>query len=437
MPPLAAASPGAHLSAADRLPAADRFFLVGLQRQFVRYFLDNQHPCGLVLDRQRNHGPRLPHGLCSTTATGMGFIALALASAPPYRLTSPFEARIRVGSALEALRDRLPNDRGVLPHFVHSVTGAIHGYDHCSTIETAWAVTGGLWAARFLKDSALEALARDLYGRVDWHYWTAPAGSATEGLLWHGKDAQGRFLQWCWDRLNGETAFMYVLAAGAETGRAVVPESWSRLRTYPGSVAGLRFNNADLGLFVFQYGLDLLDLFRWQAPGKTDLWAEAAVATDANQRACEEAASSFTTYQHYWGLSAGDGPDEVYRAYSPAGPIDGTAHLTAALASVAHLPSAVLDNLRRAEQDSTLRPRGRYGFSSINVDCGWVSRDMIGIDAGAAVLALDNFLHDGRVRSVFHSLPCVQQGLERLHFTPREPFPPQGVQSPPPARRAS
>ncbi len=42
---------------------------------------------------------------------------------------------------------------------------------------------------------------------------------------------------------------------------------------------------------------------------------------------------------------------------------------------------------------------------------------MVGIDAGAAVLALDNFLAANRVRKVFHELPCVARGLERLGFT--------------------
>jgi 4-aminobutyrate aminotransferase-like enzyme len=38
-------------------------------------------------------------------------------------------------------------------------------------------------------------------------------------------------------------------------------------------------------------------------------------------------------------------------------------------------------------------------------------------DAGAAVLALDNYFMDNRVRKVFQSLPCVRRGLERLGFT--------------------
>jgi hypothetical protein len=437
---MAAVSPGIQPNPAGTLPAEDRLFLLSLQFQALRYFLDNQQPCGLVLDRQSNHGPRRTHGLCSTTATGMGFIALALAAGPPYRLISPSEGRRRLQRGMEAARDRLPQDRGMVPHFIHSATGAILGDDVCSTVETAWLVAGALWAAAYLEDPKLQVLAAELYARIDWYYWTAPDDQASRGLLRHGKHTEGRFLPWCWDRLNGETAFMYVLAAGAEAGRAISAQSWSQLQSFFGTVAGLQFNNADLGLFVFQYGLDLLDLVCWRAPGDIDLGTEAAIAACANEQACRAAAETFVTYRHYWGLSAGDGPGEddstdVYRAYSPVGPIDGTAHLTAALASAAHCPGSVLEILHRAHGDAMLAPRGRYGFSNVNMDRNWVGRDMVGIDAGAVVLALDNFLHGGRVRAVFHGLECVRLALDRLKFTLRDPAAPGIHADPPPTLR--
>jgi hypothetical protein len=426
MPRTALASARTDAGPADSLTLGERVFLLHLQHQALSYFLDNCHPCGLVLDRQSNHGPRRAHGLCSLAATGMGCIALALATAPPYHLLSPSAARERLRRCLETVRDRLPHEHGVLPHFVHSASGMVHGHDAFSTIETAWVVAGALWAGAFLEDPGLAALAGEVYDRVDWQYWTAPPETAGAGLLRHGRRADGRFLACCWDRLNGETAFMYVLAAGAADGRALDARAWAALQTFHGNVAGLCFNNADLGLFVFQYGLDLLDLEHWWAPGTADLWAEAAVAAEANERACRTAADTFATYRRYWGLSAGDGPGnppdpDVYRTYTPCGPIDGTAHLTATLASVAHRPGAVLENLYQGDRDRTLPARGRYGFSNVNVDNAWVGRDMVGIDAGAAVLALDNFLHAGRVRAVFHALPGVGRALQRLHFQPRVP----------------
>src|SRR5262245_30344030 len=92
-----------------RATAAERRLLLLLQRQALLYFLDNQLPDGLVLDRQRNHGPRRARGLCSTAATGMGLIALALASAPPYRLVTLHEAVSRVRTAVRAALTRLPH----------------------------------------------------------------------------------------------------------------------------------------------------------------------------------------------------------------------------------------------------------------------------------------------------------------------------------------
>src|SRR5262245_38323139 len=109
LPPLeAAATPLTDVSLAppaapaDVLTAADRDFLLGLQLQALHYFLDNQTAGGLVLDRQRNRGPLRAGGVCSLAATGMGCVALALASAPPYRLLSPAIAAERVGAVLRA-----------------------------------------------------------------------------------------------------------------------------------------------------------------------------------------------------------------------------------------------------------------------------------------------------------------------------------------------
>src|SRR5207249_11441386 len=64
-------------------------------------------------------------------------------------------------------------------------------------------------------------------------------------LLRHGQARDQRFLDCCWDRLNGETVFMYVLAAGAAPGHAVPASAWQALRPFYGRVAGLRFHSAD------------------------------------------------------------------------------------------------------------------------------------------------------------------------------------------------
>jgi len=326
---------------ASDLSPAERNYLLHLQTLAYRYFLDNQMADGLILDRQRNFGPRLSQGWRSTAATGMGLIAIALASAEPVRLLTRHEAIRRVGHALRASLDWLPHTHGILPHFTDA-TGAAVGFDVCSTVDTAWLIAGGLWAATFLDDPSLQEMATQLYDRIDWRYWTT-SFAPNPGLLRHGRSHTGPLLPCVWDRLNGETIFLYVLAAGAKADRAWPAIGWSRLRPFFGTVAGLRFLSADLGLFVFQYGLDLLDLETWCIPGGIDLLTQARIATEANFHYCRAAAGKFRTYRRHWGLSAGDGPggtpsSDTYRCYAPGQPVDGTAQLTATLAAVAHVP---------------------------------------------------------------------------------------------------
>ena len=360
------------------LTAAERQLLNALQREALGYFLDNQLPHGLMLDRQRNHGPRSFGGLCSTAATGMGLMALAVAAAPQYRLLSQNEARTRIRACLTTVLDCLPSDHGMMPHFLHARTLEPIGTDRISTIDSSWLAAGALWASAFLGGKALHALADQLYRRIDWRYWSTGQG---ERLL-HGKGQDGNFLAHAWDRLNAETALLYVLAVGADPGVALGPGCWAALDPCYGCAAGRRFASADLGLFVFQYSMELLDLQHREMGGAIDLHEEARIATRANYETCRAAASRFKTYEHFWGLSAGDGPgdvpgQDVYRCYSPCETLDGTAHVTATLASVSVCPELVLENLVAAAHGEA---RGRYGYSNINVDRQWLSRDVVGID---------------------------------------------------------
>ncbi len=402
---------------ASDLTSADQAFLLHLQTLALRYFVDNQTSDGFWLDRQRNFGTCTDDAWRSTSATGMGLIAIAIASAEPFRLLTRRQAVVRAAHSLRTAVESAPHDHGVLSHFADA-NGKPVGFDVHSTVDTGWLIAGALWAAAFLRDVELQDLAEQLYRRIDWRYWTTPAHASRPGLIRHGADRRG-FLPNAWDRLNGETIFLYVLAAGAETDRAWSTAGWSQLQHCVGITGGLQFISADLGLFVFQYGLDLVDAEAWHEPGGLDLFAQAGLAAEANYQCCRAASDRFATYRSFWGLSAGDGPGdanvETYRCYSPHERLDGTAHITATLASIAHRPEIILENAGRARREP-LSPLGRYGFSNINLDRRWVGRDIVGIDAGAAVLALDNFLADNRVRDIFHSLPCVRRALDRLAF---------------------
>src|SRR5262249_36704473 len=192
-----------------------------------------------------------------------------------------------VRQALETPRDRLPCDAGILPHFVEPHHLPAWGSDSSSTIDTGWLLAGGLWAAAFLGDADLADLAEGLCARVRWRAWAVDQPGAGP-LLRHGRGSDGQLLDCVWDRLNGETVFLYVLATGAPTGWELSRSCWAAFRPFPGTVAGLRFNHADLGLFVFQYGLDLLCPAQWAAHGGEALHTLPAIPSRANAAAALE-----------------------------------------------------------------------------------------------------------------------------------------------------
>jgi hypothetical protein len=387
-----------------------------LEDQGIKYFLDNQIDGGLMFDRQTNFG-KSTSSWCSLSATGMGLIAVALASGPNHHMITREDAIARVRKALLAAK-ALPAIHGMMPHFFDPVTLKWQSNDQVSTIDSSWLIAGGLWAAEYLKDDGLKELANELYDRVDWPYWANTDTTSGAPVLCMGMDEKGDHWKGLWDRINSEAAFMYVLAIGARE-HALAPTAWAALKPYNKKVAGEELAGGDLGLFTFQYSNELMDLKAYKG-NKIDLYAEAVKGAKANHDACKENAGKYKTYDHFWGLSAGDGPPDKegqgdpYRAYAPEAYVDGTAHVMATLASIDVAPHLVLDNIKEAEALKSPQMHGRYGYSNINLDKNWVSRDVVGIDVGVAVMALENILDKNEVRKVWEELPSSKRAAERL-----------------------
>lgn len=386
-----------------------------LEKESIRYFVENQLGHGLILDRQRNFGRRNMTGLCSLSATGMGLIALALASEPENAILTKKESRRRIALALRGAL-ALPHVDGMLPHFVDARSLEPVGTDAISTIDSAWLFAGALWAAEFTGDRVIKRLANELVGRVNWNAWS---NAAALPLLQHGAAVDGTKLTSVWDRFNAETAFMYVLAIGADKGKALPASSWDGLQLFTGTLGNRTFISADLGLFPFQYSNLLLDGAKLPPCHGKNLLFESIQGTLANREAADVWRRQFRTYSTFWGVSAGDGPPnqpggpDEYRAYDPAS-VDGTAHIEATLASLEVAPEHVLANVMAAEEPQWKHLHGRYGYSNVNVDRNFVSRDVVGIDVGVALFGLDNTLHDGRVRKIFMRLQPVRRALRRI-----------------------
>jgi hypothetical protein len=346
----------------------------------------------------------------------MGFMAIAIASSPDHHMLTHAQAVARIRKGIQTSL-KLHSDHGLMPHFLDATTMKPIGQDNISTIDSGWLIAGALLSAEYLDDDGLRALADKLYQRVDWAYWGTQTPDGIQLAM--GADATGKKLPVQYDRYDSEAAVLYMLAFGADNGTNIPAENWFKLSLKPGVVAGIQVTNYDLGLFAFQFGGSLIDYNRLPLHGMPDLNREHNKAALANFAACREASKQYKTFERYWGLSAGDGPPDapggadVYRVYAPQ-EIDGTAHITASLASIEQVPELVLGNIKAAEAETQLKAHGRYGYSNINVDKNWVSHDVVGIDIGAAVMALENELYKQRMRTVWHKTAVMQRALRRL-----------------------
>jgi len=406
------------ITAASSLKPADKKVLAQLENEAIKYFLDNQLDNGLILDRQTNFDKPASASeySCSISGTGMGLIAIALASGPKHNLITRDEAIARVKKVL-VMAAKLPEDHGMIPHFFDGSTLKWKGSDQSSTIDSAWLIAGGLWAAQYLKDDELMKLANELYDRIDWNYWADKDTTSGAPVLCMGMDDKGKRYKSQWDRINGEVAFMYFLAIGAKE-HALPATAWAALKPYNKIVAGQNLASGDLGLFTFQYSNELCDLNQY--PGNINLAQMGAMGVAANYEACKELESRYKTFKRFWGLSAGDGPPnkgqttDAYRAYAPDNDVDGTAHLMATLGSADVVPAFVLKNVHEAESMKTPKIHGRYGYSNVNLDKDWVSKDVVGIDVGMAVMGLENLLDNNAVRNVWQELPSSKRAMEKL-----------------------
>ena len=174
----------------------------------------------------------------------------------------------------------------------------------------------------------------------------------------------------------------------------------------------------------------------WRDDGR-DYFAQSVEATLAHHDAAVAARDEHPTYgPNAWGWTASDGPEgyKAYGAYPGHPEHDGTIAPAAAGGSAAFTPELSIEALAWMKEKYGDRIWGRYGFSDafnadprwkerFNSDGVWRSPDVVGIDQGAILLALENarsggvwadFMGAENVRRAF-----VRAGLEKAAPAPR------------------
>ncbi|MCW5940687.1 MAG: hypothetical protein KIS66_00555 [Fimbriimonadaceae bacterium] len=389
-------------------------FLDDLSKRAFRYFWEQSNPrTGLTLDRANNtkEVPRADH-VASIAATGFSLAALAIGAERGW--IERRKALVRARSTVRALLDLPLRNRGWYVHFVDWETGERLWKSETSTIDSGILFAGLLLAERGFKDAEITSGTNRIVKEIDWNWMLTDGGAKKDSLTftmgWHPESG---FIGARWDGYV-EQMLLYIIALGAS--EKVPTATWKAFKRPEVEYAGIRLLTGG-PLFLHQMSHGFYDFKDKRDVLGYDYWVASRNATLANRRYCIDNPQKFEGYgPNIWGLSACDGPDG-YNAFGAPNWIsdNGTLAPAAAVASVPFTPKESTEAALafRRKYPETL---GRYGFTTgFNPTRKWQSPDVIGIDLGQMMLAIENY-RDGLPQRLALSHPVNKRGMERAGF---------------------
>jgi hypothetical protein len=393
------------------LASRDVALLNELERSGFEYFWNEVNPeTGLVLDRAHASGGS-DCEFSSIAATGFGLTALSIGHARQYRSRPQIERRI--AQNLEFLARRVPNEHGFLYHFLDPASGRRAVRSEISPIDTAILLCGVLTCREYFPDPRIRHEATTIYNRVDWPW--ALNGGKTFALDW---TPEYGFSRRRWDSYC-ESMMLYLLAMGSPT-HPIPVECWHAIRRPKMVYRGHQYISSPAPLFVHQFSHAWFD-FRSKHDDYANYFENSVIASSAHREFCQELSRRFPCYsKDVWGISASESSAGYVAWGGPPilGPIDGSIVPAASAGSLPFLfreSMTVLLNLRRYYGKQIWR---EYGFvDAFNPLTGWISRDVVGINVGIAMLMAEN-ARSQFVWNTFMGNAEAQKAMELAGFLP-------------------
>ena len=403
---------------------SDEQLIKEIQRRGLSYFWEKAHPStGLINDRAHNFEDD-DSTVASIAATGYALAALPIGVVNQW-LTRQ-EAVERARTTLRFLAT-MPHERGWMCHFVDKRNGSRMWGSENSSIDTALLLCGAMVCAQFFAPDHADIFdyCEQLYRRVDWWWMLTNAGSQPQKrVMCHGWTPENGFIRNDYDTYS-ESILLTLLGLGAPV-RSLPKETWSALRRTKQTYDDLELLEA-APIFIHQMPIGFFNLANQRDVLGYDYWVSSTNAMKVHQQYCIDHVASRKTYaEGYWGLNASDGPSG-YNAYgAPDGPEDGTVSPTGAICSIVFTPDAAIAIGRALHEKLGSKLWGKYGFANaFNIDHAWYDRDVIGIDLGMVLLAIENY-RTGLVWDLMNSHYAIPSALSAAGFrvtTEPEPRP--------------
>lgn len=398
------------------LPTHETIGISEIEHRAFEYFWNESDPAtGLTRDRASNFG-RETNAVASIAATGYALSAIPIGVS--HKWVSRQAAYSRTLTTLRFIDKTLPNTHGWYYHFVDIHTGARVWNCEISSIDTGLLLMGVIVAGQSFPGTDAAALARRIVDRTDFRWMQTRGSTMPDGeFLSMGWKPESGWLPNDWSGWN-ESPFLYILAMGSPN-HSISADAWSKLSFRAAKVEGYAVIGGPTPLFMAQMGAGLIDFRNMRDSHGVDLWVNSVNAHRANHAYCVHNTTKFKTYAAgLWGVSANDLPPPAgYGAQSDTdGNNDGTVSPSAAITSILFTPDIGQSTLQLLATQHKTQIWGKYGFSdALNVDKNWYDRDVIGIDLGMMLVALEDY-RTGLIWHLCRQSTVLGTGLRKAGF---------------------
>jgi len=394
-------------------PLQGQPLLDDLSRRAVKYFWEQSNPTtGLTKDRAANFKKSDKYFVASVAATGYALAAYSIGAHRGWLHRA--EALDRCRSTVLWLNEHGLKEHGWFYHFIDWRNGSRVWNSEASSIDTGLFLAGEIIAEDEFNDPRLTQMVQDTFNQVDWN-WMPNATTICMG--WHPEDG---FIKARWDG-QYEEMFLNLIALGSS--KAIPDSLWPSVRRTP--LVNYQDTSFIIGgcIFMHQMSQGFLNFEGKRDELGYDYWIEGRNACLGQKRYAIANPDHFKEYgADFWGLNAGDGPSGYEGNGVPDGPDDGTISPTGAIASILYdrdMATSVANHLATAHPETL----GRYGFSNgINPTHNWFGPDVIGIDLGMELMAIES-ARDGLPQKLSMESPIYQEGLRRAGFHATEEGP--------------
>jgi len=383
-----------------------------LQHRAVRFFWEHSNPHnGFTKDRARNSDAAPPNNIASSASVGFALSAYVIGTERHWLDRTQALNRTRI--TLKNLMTTWPHQKGWLYHFVDYNTGVRAWKCEASTIDTSICFAGVIVAEQYWKDPQITKDAEAFAKRMDWNFVVKDGGllpeSTTVSMGWHPESG---FINARWNNWD-ELKMIYVQGYGFSD---MSTDGWAKIERPYVNYKGIEML-AGGPLFMHEMSESFYDFKGLRDPLGYNYWVESRNAALGNRQYCIDNPKHFAAYgPNFWGLSACDVPDG-YAARGAPGYIDddGTITPTSAVAAIQFAPDLAISFAKTIRKEHP-EAWGRYGFpNGYNPSKNWVDSDVIGIDLGMMLTAVENF-RSGLIARLSMSNPKIRRGFSRLGF---------------------